>query len=255
MLCDLDRELHLGRLTRHLRPVVKIDDPHARRFAYRRAGAGAVDPRDDLRAADLVRAQRRALMAPARPLPSAPTSSHPEPEPDDLVALMSGALVRAVRLGALDLDDARAVEMALAAAGFTALQAGNPVVVGPAVARARARLRRRALLDHAADGAAFATLILAWTAGYCLLCPPAHAATAVAAYLTDERLSRFFTWAPLLIAVLLLVGLGWADWGTASAEDDGEPARPARPRFAADAPTTAPALADLDDRRRAADRG
>ncbi len=59
MLC-LDRELHLGRLARHLGAVVKLDDPHARHFAYRRAGAGPVDPRDDLHAAAIARARRRA---------------------------------------------------------------------------------------------------------------------------------------------------------------------------------------------------
>ncbi len=213
MLC-LDRELHLGRLARHLGAVVKLDDPHARHFAYRRAGAGPIDPRDDLHAAAIARARRRAQA-------TVPPAGPPTPEPP---------------------------------AG--ALRPAKPEIVTLAVAQARARLRRSMLIERAASTAAFAFLLSAWTVVYCVVCPPAHAATAI---VTDEQLFSFFTWAPFALVVLFILACCWADHGTPCVGDEDEPGPavlpPARPRFVDRAPATAPDLADLQDRRRAADRG
>ena len=210
MLC-LDRELHLGRLARHLGPVVKLDDPHARRFAYRRAGAGPVDPRDDLHAASIARARRRAqaVVPPDRP---------PEPAPP-----------------------------------AASLRQAEPELVTLAVAQSQARLRRSTVVDRAASTAAFVVLLLAWVAVYCLVCPPAHAATAI---VTDEQLFTFFTWAPFALAMLLVLACCWADRGKPwVGEEESEPIvlPPARPRFVHRSPATAPDLADIEVSRRSSD--
>ena len=65
------------------------------------------------------------------------------------------------------------------------------------------RGRLGAALDKAADVAAFALLLAAWVAVYCLVCPPAHAETAI---VTDEQLAEALPFA-LFVALLLLTGL------------------------------------------------
>ncbi|WP_237480761.1 hypothetical protein [Lichenibacterium dinghuense] len=82
-------------------------------------------------------------------------------------------------------------------------------------------------------------LILAWTAGYCLLCLPAHAAV-LGPVLTDERLFSFFTWAPFLIVALLLLAFCWRERGTAKVTGD---------------ETAVASGAEVPVRRRTADRG
>ena len=67
------------------------------------------------------------------------------------------------------------------------------------------------------------------------------------ALLTDERLSSLTTWAPLLIAALVILALCWRDRGVPWPAE--EPADPAW------APPTAPDLASPEDLRRGADRG
>ena len=258
MLCDLDRELHLGRLARHLVPVVKIDDPHARRFAYRRAGAGAVAPRDDLRAAEIVRARRRAMLASTSGpvldgmISAVPTvAPAPGSAPDDLVERMAESLVRAARYDRIDLDSPAAVEAALVADGFSSGAASRSGLVVPALVRARAKIRRRGFLDRAADAAAWGAMLMAFVGAYCVVCPPAHAAGRDA-LLTDERLYPVATLLP--IAVVAFIGVAWCVVGPTPRPrgvDETEVAWAVEPARA----TTVPDLASLEQSVRDAHRG
>ena len=257
MLCDLNRELHLGRLARHLVPVVKIDDPHARRFAYRRAGAGAVAPRDDLRAAEIVRARRRAMLAGTSGaaldgmISAVAPAPAPASAPDDLVERMAESLVRAARYERIDLASPAAVEAALVAGGFSSVAASRSDLVVPALVRARAKIRWRGFLDRGADAAAWGAMLMAFVGAYCVLCPPAHAAGRDA-LLTDERLYLVATLLP--IAVVAFIGVAWCVVGPTprpKGVDETEVAWAVEPARA----TTVPDLAALEQSLRDAHRG
>ena len=253
MLCDLDRELHLGRLARHLVPVVKIDDPHARRFAYRRAGAGAVAPRDELRAAEIVRARRRAMLAgtSGAAVDGMISAVAPASAPDDLVERMAESLVRAARYDGIDLASPASVEAVLVAGGFSSAAALRSDLVVPALVRARAKIRRRGFLDRGADAAAWGAMLMAFVGAYCVLCPPAHAAGRDA-LLTDERLYLVATLLP--IAVVAFIGVAWCVVGPTPRRkgvDETEVAWAVEPARA----TTVPDLAALEQSLRDAHRG
>lgn len=128
----------------------------------------------------------------------------------DAVALMAGQLMLGARRDAVDLGDMRSVVAYLRRSAFAPM--AIELLAERAIEGARRilqeRARRSACFGRAADAAAFTLLLVVWTIGYCLLCPPARAAaTPIAA---DSGLSSFVQLAPYAVVILLLcAALPW----------------------------------------------
>ena len=244
MRTSLQHDRRLGHLARPLaHGVHNMRDPFARRLVLSQAGFVGISDRDSFRAGELAQARRAIMVGTTFLVPTLVVPAQPGPSLEDLIERMAVSLVCAVRAYDLDLDESFAVERALVDAGFTELDASRPDVVALAVARARTKLKRAALIDCAGDTAALGSLLLCWVAGYCLVCPPAHAAAA-AALITDERLFSLVTLAPAIIAVLCLLAFSFRDRGRPATADE--------ERDVEWAPAIAPSL---DDIRRTVDRG